>query len=80
MIKISKRNVEFILSNISLPKHLSTFLNNASIKGLLLSDDDADELRDLCTEFLDEYGFDENYVLTDKGEETENLIDRLYVN
>ena len=79
MIKISKRNVEFILSNIYLPKHFSVLLNSASIKGILLSYDDADELRDLCTAFLDEYGFDENYVLTDKGEKAENLIEQLYI-
>ena len=79
MIKISKRDAEFILSNIYLPKYFKVLLNSASIEGILLSDEDADELRDLCTAFLDEYGFDANYVLTDKGKKAENLIEQLYI-
>jgi NADPH-dependent glutamate synthase beta subunit-like oxidoreductase len=42
-------------------------------------EDIADELRDLCTDRLDEIGFGKNYEPTKEGEKLEDLIDKLFI-
>ena len=39
----------------------------------------ADEIRDLCSDKLQLYGFDENYELNKDGEILERLIDIFYI-
>ena len=63
------------LSN-SIKKEL-TKLTPLEVK--LISDDLADELRDLCTERLDTHGFGIDYNPTEEGIALEKLIDKLYV-
>jgi hypothetical protein len=46
---------------------------------LKISEDEADELRDLCGEQLQITGFDEKYDLTPEGKILDSLIDRLLV-
>ena len=50
-----------------------------SAENKAISDDIADELRDLCAERLDTHGFDENYNPTEEGKKLEALIDKLYI-
>jgi hypothetical protein len=47
---------------------------------LMISEEKADELRDLCGDELQVTGFDEQYKLTKEGEILESLIDKLYCN
>jgi hypothetical protein len=51
----------------------------ASEQNKAISDDMADELRDLCADRLDTHGFDEDYNPTEEGERLEFLIDKLYI-
>lgn len=44
-----------------------------------ISNDVADEIRDLCSEKLQIIGFDEKYKLTEQGKVLEELIDLFYV-
>lgn len=44
-----------------------------------ISNDVADEIRDLCSEKLQIIGFDEKYKLTEKGKLLEELIDLFFV-
>lgn len=46
---------------------------------LNFSEDQADELRDLCGQQLQVAGFDENYELTREGQILEYLIDKFFV-
>lgn len=46
---------------------------------LVFSEDQADELRDLCGKQLEMIGFDENYKLTRKGKILESLIDKFFI-
>lgn len=46
---------------------------------LNISDDQADEIRDLCGEQLQLVGFDEKYDLTPEGELLEDLVDKFYI-
>lgn len=44
----------------------------------MISSDECDYLRDLCTDKLDQSGFDDNYRPNHLGERLETLIDKLY--
>ncbi|MDX3775568.1 hypothetical protein QE250_15730 [Chromatiaceae bacterium AAb-1] len=47
------------------------------LKGL--EEYDAIDLRELCSDYLLEVGFDESYVVNEEGRTLEELIDILYV-
>ncbi len=42
-------------------------------------EDDAIDLRELCSDYLLEIGFDEEYAANEKGKLLESLVDKLYV-
>lgn len=44
-----------------------------------ISDDDAIDLRELCSDYLLEVGFDDEYVANEKGRLLEELIDKLFI-
>ena len=44
-----------------------------------LDEDDAINLRELCSDYLLEVGFDEQYSANEKGKLLEELIDKLFV-
>ena len=44
----------------------------------LSEDDDMDKMRDLALDYLDIYGFDKDYKLTESGKLAEELVDKLY--
>jgi hypothetical protein len=44
-----------------------------------LDEDDALDLRELCSDYLVEVGFDEEYSANVKGKILEELVDKLYV-
>ena len=46
---------------------------------LELSDQEANEIRDLCGERLQEVGYDENYDPNKKGKLLESLVDKLFI-
>lgn len=46
---------------------------------LNISEDQADEIRDLCGEQLQLIGFDENYGLTPEGKILEDLVDKFHL-
>ena len=79
MITLSKTEVLFMLTMLRLTPEMLLVLEVICDKGGVVDDDVADELRDLCTERLDEIGFDESYGLTNDGEKLEKLIDRLFI-
>jgi hypothetical protein len=44
-----------------------------------MTEDEADDLRDLCSDYLLEVGFDDDYAANDKGVLLEQLIDKLFI-
>jgi hypothetical protein len=44
-----------------------------------IPEDEADEIRDLCSEQLQVAGFDEKYELTPEGRILESLIDKFFI-
>lgn len=80
MIILTLQETQFMLTVLTLTVDLRERLKGLiSEENKVISDDVADELRDLCSERLDTHGFDENYNLTGEGEKLEALIDKLYI-
>jgi len=76
---LSLQDINILLENLSLSKDLRNLLNELiSRNDKLISDDVADELRDLCADRLDAHGFDVDYNPTEEGKKLEMLIDKLY--
>ncbi len=78
MIYLSKYDAQFMLMTLQLTPVLGQVLG-AIAEGGEISEDHADELRDCCTDRLDEIGFDESYEPTEDGKKLEALIDKLYI-
>lgn len=80
MIVLTLQEIQFMLTVLPLTPDLRRILEAlVSASNKVVSDDIADELRDLCTERLDTHGFDENYNPTEEGKKLELLIDKLYI-
>ena len=78
MIRLNREDVLFMLIMLQLTPDLRQVLQSIS-EGGDISDDQADELRDCCTDRLDEIGFDENYKATEAGAKLEALVDKLFI-
>jgi len=78
MIYLSKYDVQFMLMMLQLTPELNQVLGTIA-EGGEIADDHADDLRDRCTDKLDEVGFDENYEPTENGRKLEALVDKLYI-
>lgn len=57
---------------------ISSIIKKDDRYSLKISEEEADEIRDLCGEQLQLVGFDENYELTFEGKILESLIDKFY--
>ncbi len=79
MIFISYDDARYLLKELDLTPELRQVLENFSIEGGKVNDEQADELRDLCNEKLDVCGLDVNYNLNEDGKLLETLADKLYV-
>ena len=80
MIVLTLQEIRFMLTVLPLTPDLRRILEAlVSASNKVVSDDIADELRDLCAERLDTHGFDENYNPTEEGKKLELLIDKLYI-
>ena len=77
-VKLSYIELAYIVEHLDLNQRLEDLLKNRTLD-FVMSEDDADELRNLCTDKLDVSGFDEAYNPTDSGEILEALIDKLFV-
>ena len=74
---LSSSDAQFLRAVLELPEGLRNRLSTT--RSLTLSDEEADELRDLCGERLQTHGFDHHYSVTPEGRRLERLIDALFV-
>jgi hypothetical protein len=84
IIKFTKKQKDYLINNCLLQKEdltklLSTGKEQFNSFIIELSEDKIDELRDICSDKLQEIGFDEDYELTNDGKMLEELIDLLYI-
>jgi len=78
MIRLSRDDIRFMIEHLELPPDLRSSIDQAMHADGKISDDDADQLRDLCGERLQTHGFDRNYEPTAEGHRLEALIDTLF--
>ena len=74
MIRLAEKDVLFLLEKLDLPRELRHKLEQRA----LLTEDEADDLRNLCGDRLAIQGFDLQYNPTREGRRLEDLIDKLY--
>lgn len=79
MIIIKREDVLYMLLMLELTPDLRQVLKLISVGGGKLSEDQADELRDLCNDKLDVCGYDEQYKLNEDGKRLDALVDKLYI-
>lgn len=79
VITLSRHEAEFLLHVLDLPDEIAGTLERVRAEGLPLTDDVADDLRDLCGERLQAHGFGDDYEPTEEGLRLEKLIDSLFV-
>jgi hypothetical protein len=83
-VRLSMEESEYLSSIGFLPNPLREKLTRPIGVGQFdrmveISEEDADLIRDLCSERLAVKGFDENYAPTNEGRILEDLIDKLFV-
>jgi len=80
-IKLNKKEAEILKEALSNVNYRFDFLNFHEKEQLCLpiSKNQADEIRDICAEYLQVVGFDENYCPTEKGKLLESLIDKFFI-
>jgi hypothetical protein len=77
--RLAVRDIEFLLRLLPMRKALRNRLEEIRTNADKLTDDEADELRDLCGERLQTHGFGPEYEATEEGKTLERLIDELFV-
>lgn len=79
MKRLKPDEIVFLLTTLDLPNRLRTALEQARDGSGLISDDEADMLRDLCGDRLQTHGFGPDYEPTPEGVALERMIDRLFI-
>ncbi len=83
VIKLNQDEYSYLCKAPFLPDRLRQlfFLTEREENAYMLNitEDQADEIRDLCGEQLQLVGFDEKYDPTPEGEMLENLVDKFYI-
>ena len=80
-IKLNKNEYQY-LHKINFISDNYIVISNSKEKDFLIlecSEDQADDIRDKCSEKLQLVGFDEKYELTPEGKILEDLIDKFFV-
>lgn len=82
-IKLSRDEYNYLChASFLKDKHRKLFFSSEQEENkhlLKISEDQADEIRDLCGEKLQISGFNIKYELTEEGKILESLVDKFYV-
>lgn len=83
MLMLNKNECNYICRSIFFKrkywKLLSSIEQEEGQFCMEISEEQADEIRDLCGEQLQIVGFDEKYELTAEGEILESLVDKFFI-
>ena len=77
-VKLTIKQYYFLQGLIKQSIITNVFYKDNHIVIIELSEDDMDKIRDLALDYLDIYGFDKDYELTESGKLAEELVDKLY--
>ena len=78
-VKLTIKQYYFLRDLIKQSINTNVFYKDNRIVIIELSEDDGDKIRDLALDYLDIYGFDRDYELTELGKLAEELVDKLYI-
>lgn len=82
LVTLTENERHVLMTSVLLPETLRSVVNSARQSGrnwtLEISDDDANEVRDLCGDRLQEVGFDERYEPNEAGLLLEQLVDKFF--
>ena len=78
-IKLTTEQYSFLQDLIKQSIIANVFYKDNRIVIIELSEDDMDKIRDLALDYLDIYGIDKDYELTETGKLAEELVDKLYI-
>ena len=83
LIELTDDEQQILLTSVPLPENLRSIVDSARQSGrtwlLDISEDDADEIRDLCGDRLVEVGLDERYEPNKAGLLLEGLVDKFFI-
>ena len=80
MIELNLADFLLVLRELPLSEeHIAQLKTDLQGSRYPISDELADDLRDLCAHELDVSGFDANYKQTERGRQMDDLIDKLFV-
>jgi hypothetical protein len=81
-VELTRKEHEMLTTKVPMPEALRGVIRSARQTGrkwhLELSDDDAEEIRDLCGDTLQQIGFDEHYEPNKAGWILEGLVDKFF--
>jgi hypothetical protein len=81
-VELSQKEHEMLATTVQMPDALREVIRSARQAGrkwhLELSEDDADDIRDLCGDTLQQIGFDEHYEPNKAGWILEGLVDKFF--
>ncbi len=78
-VKLTTEQYSFLQDLIKQSIIANIFYKDNRIVIIELSEDDMDKIRDLALDYLDIYGFNKDYELTETGKLAEELVDKLYI-
>ena len=82
IVELSPKEHEMLTTTVQMPDALRQVVQSAHQSGrtwcLELSDDDAEEIRDLCADTLQQIGFDKRYEPNKAGWILEGLVDKFF--
>ncbi|MBW4491379.1 MAG: hypothetical protein KME12_26825 [Trichocoleus desertorum ATA4-8-CV12] len=83
-ITLTEEEKRYCLESGFLPTNYTSIISSATYEDtsyvVSISEEDADEIRDLFSEQLQIVGFDESYSPTVEGRMLETLIDKFFIN
>lgn len=80
MIKFNRKEIELLLDMEKIPTSIKKVLREFSeMQRIELTNEQADDLRDICTSRYDYIGLDENYEQTTEGLILTSIIDKLLI-
>ena len=83
LIELTDDEQQILVTSVPLPEKLRNVADSARRSGhkwlLNISEEDADEIRDLCGDRLVEVGFDERYEPNKAGLLLEGLVDKFFI-
>jgi hypothetical protein len=72
------KDFEFLRNQLKLSEYLMVSIKELVQNNIKLSNADFDNIHDQCMEYLQTFGFDDQYQLTEHGQSIQHIIDKIF--